>query len=361
MGHLEADLRARIAASERQYHNLLALQRAAERRAQEPRVNLARLIQNRAMDTWHGADREALEEYARSKGVTFDPHRPEIPFSALPARRDLTVASASGGGYLVGTETQEAIDVLRPWSVTMRAGLQVEAGLVGNQVVPRTSGNVTPVWQPTEGTQVTPSQPTLGQIALTPKTVGGVVQFSRQLAQQANAEAFVGRELARTIGTAVDQAALNGSGASGQPTGLIITSGVQTQSGTTLNAGVRTMKRKAAEANVDDSRIAYISTPAVRELLEGREIVTGSGRFVWDDDKVADRPAYVTTDMPAATMICGDFGHVYVGIWGEAFVLEVNPYEPTNFRAGVIQARVLVSCDVAVLYPAGFVVASSIT
>jgi hypothetical protein len=121
------------------------------------------------------------------------------------------------------------------------------------------------------------------------------------------------------------------------------------------------MKRKAAEANVGDARIAYISTPAVRELLEGREIVTGSGQFVWQRDQVADRAAYVTTDMPAATMICGDYGNVYVGIWGEAFVLEINPFDPTNFRAGVIQARVLLSCDVAVLYPAGFAVASSIT
>lgn len=79
------------------------------------------------------------------------------------------------------------------------------------------------------------------------------------------------------------------------------------------------MKRKSAEANVTDENIAFLSTPAVRELLEGREKATGGGKFVWDKDLVADRPASVTTDMPTATMICGDFSLVYVGIWGAGY------------------------------------------
>ena len=65
------------------------------------------------------------------------------------------------------------------------------------------------------------------------------------------------------------------------------------------------MKRKSSEANVTDASISFLSTPAVRELLEGREKATGGGKFVWDKDLVADRPAYVSTDVPVATMICG--------------------------------------------------------
>jgi hypothetical protein len=48
-------------------------------------------------------------------------------------------------------------------------------------------------------------------------------------------------------------------------------------------------------------------------------------------------------------------------IWGAGFVVEINPYDPTGFKSGQIQARIIVSCDVAVLQPSGFVVASSIT
>jgi len=121
------------------------------------------------------------------------------------------------------------------------------------------------------------------------------------------------------------------------------------------------MKRKSAEANVIDEQISFLATPVVRELLEGREKATGGGKFVWDKDQVADRQAFVSTDVPTATMLCGDFSLIYLGIWGAGLVLEINPYEQTNFRAGIIQARVLLSCDVAVLHPSSVIVASSIT
>ena len=331
-----------------------------ERRPAGPRLNLAELILDLSTGrATAGENREALQEYARGAGIEHpDAQRPFIPFSAF---RDLTVAIAGAGGYLVSAETQKAEDILRPWSVTARAGVMVETGLRGDQVVPKVTAKSTPAWLSTEGAQLTPSQPTLAQIAMTPKSVGAVVNFSRQLAKQANAEAFVGRELMRTVGTALDQAVISGSGADGQPTGLLLTSGVQTQSGTTLNTGVNTMKQKVATANAADERVSFLSTPAIRELLENRERVTGSGRFVWDKDQVADRPAYVSTDVPPATMICGDFGNIYIGVWGAGFVLEINPYDPTHFKTGVIQGRIIVSADVAVLHAAAFCKSESIT
>ena len=326
-----------------------------------PRINLAQLVLDLSTGRTHGENREALEEYARRSATPFEPMRPAVPFSALWTR-DVMKASASAGGYLAGAETQQALDVLRPWSVTARAGIQVEVHLVGDQVLPKVSAKSAPNWLSTEGSQGTTSQPTLVQIAASPKSVIGLTAFSRQLSRQANAERFVRSELSRTIGTAVDQAVLSGTGASGQPLGLLNTAGVQTQSGATLNAGVQTMKRKCAEANVADERIASISTPAVRELLEGRERATGGGRFVWQDDRVADRPAFVTTDMPAATLAMGDWANIWAGFWGDgSFVLEINPSDPSGFRVGTIQARVIVSMDVGVLHPAGFVVAPGVT
>lgn len=325
------------------------------RKPKNPRLSLSRAVLSLAHGKLDGEDREVLEETARQNNLPFDLQRPFIAF------RDLVAAVGSAGGYLRPTEVREAVDILRPWSVTTKAGMIVESGLVGDVAFPKVTQKTTPAWVSNETAQVTPSQPTLAQVAMSPKTVANVVVFSRQLAKQTNASRVVGRELLRTLGTSVDQAVLSGSGASGQPTGLLNTSGVQTQTGTTLNAGVATMKRKSAEANVTDEAIRYLSTPAVRELLEGRERATGGGRFVWDKDQVSDREAYVSTDVPTATMVCGDWSLIYLGIWGEGFVLEVNPFDPTGFKTGTIQARMLVTCDVAVLHPTGFVVASSIT
>ena len=243
------------------------------RREPGPRLNLAQLVLALGASS-HGENREYLQEYARAAGVNFDSQRPLIPFAAF---RDLTATSAPGGGYLVSAETPDAVDILRPWSVTARAGVFIETGLQGDQTVPRVTAKSTPSWLSTETAQLTPSQPTLAQIAMTPKHVGAVINFSRQLAKQANAEGFVKRELMRTVGTALDQAVMNGSGASGQPTGIINTAGIQTQSGTSLNhAGSTSMKQRCATANADDERIAFLSTPAIRELLENR-LRTGNG------------------------------------------------------------------------------------
>jgi HK97 family phage major capsid protein len=320
-----------------------------------PKLNLDGLFNDLARGNANGENAEALQEGARRDGMRYDAIRPYVSF------RDLTAASGTAGGFLKMTEVQESVDILRPWSVMARAGIQIEFGLVGDQVIPKVSAKSTPNWLANEGSTGTESIPTLSQIALTPKNVIGFLEYSRLLSKQANASAFVSRELLRTVGTAIDQAIINGSGASGQPTGIIGTAGVQTQSGTTLNSGCATMKRKSAEANVVDEQISFLATPVVRELLEGREKATGGGKFVWDKDLVADRPARVTTDMPTGYMICADFSLVYLGFWGAGLTLEINPFEQTNFKAGIIQARVLTTCDVAVLHPPAVIVASSIT
>jgi HK97 family phage major capsid protein len=330
----------------------------AVRRARDtgPRVNLARLVTDLAAGRTHGEDHEALQEFAHRAGVNFDPLRPFVPFAALRA------LTAAGNGELISAaEAHDPVDILRPWSVTARAGARIESGLVGDQSVPVVTGKAVPFWMTDEVTPGTPSDATVAERAMTPHTAGGLMNFSRRLSLQANAEAFATRELLRTVGTAVDQAVIAGAGASGEPQGLIGTTGVQTETGTSLShAGVLSMKRKVSAVDAPDESISYIGTPAVRELLEARERASGSG-FVWDGDRVASRPAHVSTDVPAATLIAGAWDQIYVGLWGQGFVIEVNPHDPTAFKSGVVRARVLVSLDVAVVHPAAFCVASSIT
>lgn len=306
-----------------------------------------------------GLEKETLQETARKAGQNFDPQRVFVPWSLMT--RDLSTTSPSVGGYLVGTSTGEALDVLRPWSVTARAGIDSIENLRDNATLPRTTSKATGYWLSTETGQVTESAPALGAIALTPKSCGSFIEFSRNLSMQAAAEAYVRRELLRTMGTLVDAAVINGSGAAGQPLGLLNTPSIGTQSGTSLaQAGVTHMKALVAAANAPDEGISFLSTPAVRELLETRARATGLG-FIWDNDMVASRPARVSTDVPAATMICGAFSEILLALWGAGFVFEVNPYDATGFKAGIIQARVLVSVDVAIKHADAFAVATSIT
>jgi Phage capsid family len=239
----------------------------------------------------HGVVRGELEyevcaEAAELAKQDHDPQRPIIPWNVLSRQqRDLTVASVTGGGYSVQTSVGDAIDVLRPWSVTKRAGITTLTGLQSNLTAPKTANTSTGYFLSTESTQITGSTVTVGQISLTPKTAGVYIEYSRQLSlQSAQLERFIRNELLRTLGTLVDRAVLNGSGALGQPVGLLNTSGIGMQS-----------------------------------------------------------------------------GEIFFATWGPGFVVEVNPYDTTNFVKGIIGARILVSCDVAVRHPGAFVVASSVS
>lgn len=307
-----------------------------------------------------GPEAEFFAEVAKLRGESFDPHRIRLPLTCLT--RDLSAAQATAGGYLVGVDLGEAVEVLRPWSIVVNGGVSVEEQLTGNATVPKTVAGVTITWQPTETTEASPSNPTISQAALTPHVGIGIVTASRNFMVQADPERWLRRELARVAGVAVDTAVLTGTGANGQPLGILNTAGLSAQSGTSLAwPGVLAMKKNAAAVDAPDASIAFISTPAIRATLEAREKASGNGGFIWQDDRIANCPAYASTLMPAGTMLSGPFAGITLGVWSDLRI-EINPYDATMFKTGAVQIRVLVACDVAITAPlAAFTVASSIT
>lgn len=324
--------------------------------------SLARLIrecgENRGLRA--GVEAEVCQEAARAAGLVYDLNRPVTPWSALvPQRRDAAVSGS--GGFLVETPVLDAIDTLRPWSVSVRAGISVVPNLKGNTIFPRTTGNVTGYWVSTEDSAVTATAPTLQQLALAPHTAGALVNVSRLLLRQSTqTEPYIRRELLRTIGTTIDHAVLNGAG-SAEPLGVLNVTGIGATSGTSLDwSDVLAMQKTVAEADTDDAVVSFIGTPAVRALLSARERATGSG-FIWDNGRVAGRPGYVTSDMPSAALICGAWPELLLGLWGPGVELAINPHDPTAFTKGIVQVRCLVSCDVGVAHPPAFNAATAVT
>jgi HK97 family phage major capsid protein len=373
-GALQSAARARFDSKLRELAGLSALLKDDDRNA-KPEFSLVRAIEAMtpraetkpgflpciAYGLHDGYEAEVCQEAARAAGVPYDANRIVVPWPMLQTRA-LSVA-ASGGGYLVETENLAPADILRPWSATLNAGMQVVENLTGNATVPKTTATTTNiVWQSSETAQVTPGAPTLGQVAFTPKTARAVVNVSRNFRLQSRPEDWLRRELLRTAATIVDQAALNGSGGA-QPIGVLNSLGVGSQSGTALAwAGVLHMKALAATANAQDGTIGFISTPGVREVLEGRERASGNGGFIWQDNAIAGCSAYATTDMPAATMVSGPWSQVLFALWGGGITVELNPNDPTLFKSGVVQVAVVVSCDVGVLCdPVAFVKSATIT
>lgn len=279
-------------------------------------------------------------------------------------RRDLTVASASGGGYLVATDNMSFIELLRNRMVALRMGATRMPGLVGNVTVPKQTAGATAYWLATEGTAITEGALTFGQMALSPKTVGAYVEVSRNLLMQSNpaAEGIVTFDLASQVARAGDLAVLHGTGTE-QPTGITQTGSIGSVTGTSLAyAGIIEFQTDVAANNVSPLRGGYVTTPAVAGLLKARNKVTNDWSPLWEgnlwDGVVEGFPAMSSSQCASSTMIFGDWAQVVIGEWG---VLEMAVNEAANFPMGVVGFRAMYSMDVGIRYAGAFSVATSIT
>jgi hypothetical protein len=253
---------------------------------------------------------------------------------------------------------------LRPFSTVVRMGVQILDGLTGNAVLPVTSAIGAPTWHSIETTAPTGDAPTVGNAVLTPKTVSNTIPFSRLLTLMAPAlaERYLRTELTRSIAAAVDGAVLAGSGLNGEPEGITNTDDIGTATGTDFaQATAAGMLSDVAEADALEDRIGFVGHPLVRKLLQTRERDAALGT-IWDADRIVSKPAYVSTALADDALLAADWSRVAVGLWGPGLEVEVTPFASgTDFKAGIIRARGILSCDVALLTPAAVCLASSIT
>lgn len=328
--------------------------------------SLRRAILAAAESNWSGAGFELeCSRAVQTRLHSFNPHPFSfmVPVHDLMCERDLTAANASAGGYLVGTQNVGFIELLRNRTALLRLGAMRLLDLVGNVTVPKQTAAATAYWLATEGTQITESQPTLGQLSLTPKTVAAYTEIGRTLLLQSDpsAEAMVHNDLAKVVGLAVDTAGINGTGASGQPTGILQISGIGSVTGASIDyADILEFQSDVGNALVPEC--AYLTTPAAAGVLMARQRFASTDTPIWVgnmlDGQVAGFRAMSTAGMPSATMIFGDFTQVVIAEWG-GLEITVNPY--ANFQAGIVGVRALYSVDIGVRHPTGFSAASSIS
>jgi len=281
-------------------------------------------------------------------------------------RRDLTASVASAGGFLVETVNVGFIETLRNRSVVYAMGARRLSGLQGNVTVPKQTAGATAYWV-AEGAAITESQQTFAQMALVPKSVGGLTDVTRKLLLQASpdAEGIVMFDLASIVALAVDKAALHGSGAGAEPLGIAGTAGVGAVAGASIDyAKLRELQTDVADAGVTPMRGGYATTSTVSSLLMGKQRFTSTDSPLWVgnvwDGQVSGFPAMSSPQVNAATMFFGDWQELVIGEWG---VLELlaNPFDASGFPAGNVRIRAMFDCDIGVRRPGAFSVATSIS
>jgi len=288
-----------------------------------------------------------------------------IPFRALASRDLGATGAASAGGYLVGDDTRNDIftDYLRPFSVAGALGVQTIPRLSANILAPLFSAGSTGYWVG-EGEAPTESTPTAGTVYLTPHRIAAFIDYTRQLLLQAvGLEEILRRDLGGAFGAGVDAGMLNGSGTGNEPQGIIGTTGVGSVSGATFSVTIAASivgTVEAANVPLTGPGVGWVMPPAVAEILRKREAATGSG-FIVNENKLLGFPVYVSTSMPAATILFGNFGAgVQIAQWGpDALDVLVNPY--TGAHDGLVSIIANAYVDVFVRWPAAFCAATSVS
>lgn len=283
-------------------------------------------------------------------------------------KRDLTVGTPTAGGNLVATNLVPSsfIDLLRARSRAAQLGATMLSGLVGNVTIPKLTGAATGYWLANEATAITESQQTIGQLALAPKTLGAYTELSRQLMMQSTpaAEQLVMDDLAKVMALAIDLAVFEGSGSSGQPSGISVTAGIGSVTGGSLDlADCIEFQTDLAAGNALVDGCAYITTPAVAGLLKGRARISSTDSVtLWQgsvlDGTIEGFRATTSTQLTAASMIFGDFSQAVIAEWG-MLEIALNPY--AAFPTAITGIRAIQSVDIGIRQAAAFSRATSIS
>lgn len=252
------------------------------------------------------------------------------------------------------------IDVLRNASSVMAAGATVLNGLQGNVAIPKKSAASSAGWIATEGAASGESEPTFGQVTMSPKVVGSHTQITRLMMQQSSLdiENLIRNDLAQGIALAIDNGALQGSGSSGQPTGIKNTSGINAPTSFAAAnptfAEVVAMETAVAEDNALLGNLAYILPASMYGALKTALKDAGSGQFVvGPDGQINGYNAIVSNQVTAGDLFFGNFADALIGLYGGLDIV-VDPY--SNSTSGTVNVTALQTCDVAVRHAVSFAV-----
>ena len=326
---------------------------------------LSRLLMDKPVD---GLERECSDEVAkltnRSAQGFFIP--PDVMFAA--PNRGQTVGSPAAGGNLVDTKLMlgSMVQELYNAMVLSKMGVQTLPGLVGDVAIPTDEGGICGYWLDENGTP-NESEFGVGQVGLTPHTVGAIVNLSRRLILQTGnwVEGFVRRKIMRTLGLMIQQAAIKGTGAKGEPLGLLSMIPAANIVAIGANGGVPTYKKiveletKIADENADFGTLAYLTNSAMRGQLKVTEEFAGtSGRPVWRNAKggvgeMNGYDAYRTNQVPrdlkkgestdCSAIIFGNFAAMVIGLWSG---VDITVDRATEAKSGGVNVIALQDCDI---------------
>lgn len=326
---------------------------------------------------------EGVKE-AKEHGVELSGNGLVIPMKALKGKKfdrslftgnrsqrivnDVTAGTA--GTKTIETESIDFVSLLRERLILRQLGARFVTDLNGNIPLTNQTAGFTFGWAATENATASESTSTYSQATLSPKRGTGFQDVSNQWLLQTSPEieaAFV-EDMINGTRVGIETAAINGSGSSGEPEGILNKSGIgvayaggAAASGTNANGAaqafadwVNVMKEVEVD-NADLGSLAYLTNSKVKAQAMLTKIDSGSGIFIWDKLMAMDELIGVSNIVPSdlskgssddlSALIYGNFNDLWIGQWGGLEVFQ-NPY--TKAKDAITEMIIHVYIDVAI-------------
>jgi HK97 family phage major capsid protein len=290
-----------------------------------------------------------------------------------------SIGSDTAGGYIIPTEQiMGVIDLLREKIVVASMGASIMDNLYGNPIeIPKQTGGTTVYWVG-EGTSITESELTLGQITLSPKKVAAMVKMSNQFIRMAqpSGEALVRRDIASGIALEIDRVCLRGSGSASQPKGIANTDSINTYALSGAVPTFDTLINMEYEVELDkalNGKLGFIFHPAIKRTLIKSKVAQYSGDTAGayiiaptSDAELANWVGYpfkTTTQVPINLTTGGgtNLTEIYFGNWEELIIgqwagMQLMASKETSdaFQKDQTWVRIIQEVDVAVRHPESF-------
>lgn len=305
-----------------------------------------------------GMEYEIMQDAARSRGKSLG-ERYTLPEAALFR----SVTKGGSGGNLVGDEhlAGQFVPALRERLITGRMGATILPGLVSDITIPRSTADSTAGWIAGDGSDaVSASDPTYDALSLTPKTVGCYTTLSRKMLLQGTpaSEQLVRDTLSFAVAKALDTAAVNGSGSSNQPLGILGQTGVDsdTYSSAPTFGEIVDMEGALMTDDADMGSLGYVTTGAMAAILKQTPVVTAMDTMIWTANgegqgRMNGYRAMTSNLIPTGYIVFGNWRDLLVALWsGLDFV--VDPY--TRAAYGDVIITIFQDADIAVRHGESF-------
>jgi HK97 family phage major capsid protein/HK97 family phage prohead protease len=353
--------------------------------------SLSKMLRAQVTQDWSGAklEQEMHQEIVKNTGK--EGRGIYVPDFAWGARSGVMTTAATGAisgenvtdNFVPTIQRGDLfIEALRARQIMSGLGVTYMSGLTNRVRIPKFSAGATAAFVEESG-DVSDQSQTDAAVTLQPRTLGANATMSRLLMLESvpSIEQVVQNDLLRSLADAIEYYAIQGSGSSGQPTGLLNTSNVgnvDISVGTDVAAltwaDITDLVKTVEDSNgiINQNALGWLSNPKVKAKLANTvKVATTDSIMLLNDpwNNIYGYRAEFTTNVPsnldsgdggadASAFIFGDFSQLMVGLFGAPSIL-VDPY--TASASGDVTINVHQEVDVAVRNAESFAITDEVS